>query len=182
MYIWTKPDHFLYHFFLKNCQIFIRECEEFQLRRIYLKRFFTSFQHIPQEKERCCKCFVLSEAHSFLTDGFQRKSSTRPCIVQKAEHDLSMTRKNDKPELREVEASQNLSGDTRKLMSGSWQGAEISHIQKENFGVPKSMFSTKEAYKGSYYNIHVQSDALLESSTSLCLVLTHISLLILSEA
>ena len=92
-----------------------------------------------------------------------------------------MTRKNDKPDLREVEASQNLSGDTKKLMSGSWQGAEISHIQKENFGVPKSMFFTKEAYKGSYYNIHVQSEALLESSASLCLVLTHISLLILTE-
>lgn len=73
--------------FLKNCQIFIRECEELQLKRMYLKRFFISFQHIPREKERCCKCFVLSEAHSFLIDGFQRKSSRRPCIVQKAEHD-----------------------------------------------------------------------------------------------
>lgn len=37
--------------FLKNCQIFIRQCEELQLKRIYLKRFLQAF-NIYHEKKR----------------------------------------------------------------------------------------------------------------------------------
>lgn len=67
-------------------------------------------------------------------------------IVQKGPEELE--KKNDKSKPREVKPPlpPQICQITQK---SSWQGAELSQTQEENFGVHRSVFFTKGAYRGT---------------------------------